>query len=108
MLTEYRGYVIDGRDDFKIQEVGDSLTLFMFNPKYFEVGKERLVAFENAMLRETNGSFTLITTELIRGIIVLIINPTVAHLYTKERIIDAFTKFIFDCRIVDDDDEPLN
>ena len=108
MLTEYRGYVIDGRDDFKIQEVGDNLTLFMFNPKYFEVDGERLEAFENAMLRETNGSFTLITTELIRGIITLIINPTVAHLYTKERVVDAFTKFIFDCRIDDDENELLD
>ena len=108
MLTEYKGYVIDGRDEFKIQEVGDNLTLFMFNPKYFEVDEERLEVFENAMLRETNGSFTLVTTELIRGIIALIINPTVAHLYAKEWIIDALTKFIFDCRIDDDDDEPLN
>ena len=108
MLTEYRGYVIDGRDDFKIQEVSDSLTLFMFNPKYFKIDKERLEAFENEMLRETNGSFTLITTELVRGIITLIINPTVAHFYTKERVIDAFTSFIFDHRIDDDNDELFN
>ena len=102
MITEYKGYIIEGRDDFKIQEVSDSLILFMFNPKYFEITKEELESFVRATLRETNAAFTLTTSELLRGIISLIINPTTAHYYTKELVVDAITKFIFDHRNDDD------
>ena len=107
MVVEYKGYKIEGRDDFEIQEVSDSLMLFMFNPKYFDITKEQLEDFERKVLRETNAAFTLVTTELIRGIITLIINPTVAHYYTKELVIDAIITFIFDHR-TDDDYEPFN
>lgn len=101
MVTEYKGYTIEGRDDFSIQEVSESLTLFLFNPKVFKVDEKQADNLEAELLRETNEAITLGLSELPKGVITLIINPTIARYYTSEFVKDSITKFIFDCRVDD-------
>ena len=102
MITEYRGYVIKNREDFKIQEIGESLTLFLFDPSIFEIDDEMMREFAASLSCETNAAFTILVSEMSKGIISLVINPTVEHYYTNEHIRDAITKFIFDHHIDDD------
>ena len=101
MLTEYKGYVIENRDDFKIQEIGESLILFLFDPSIFEIDEQKMREFEASLSCETNAAFTLLASEMSKGIISLVINPTVEHYYTNEHIKDAITRFIFDHHIDD-------
>ena len=102
MITEYKGYTITNRDDFKVQEFGESLTLFLFDPALFEIDSQEMREFGAALLNETNAAFTLLGTEIEKGIITLIVNPTVEHFYTNEFLKDAIIRFIFDHRTDDD------
>lgn len=104
MVTEYNGYTIEGRDDFKIQEVSESMTLFLFNPRLFKIDEKDARKFEATLPHETNEAITLGLSELPKGVITLIINPTVAHLLTSELVKDSVIKFIFDHRIENDDE----
>lgn len=102
MITEYRGYVIANRDDFRVQEFGETLTIFLFDPILFGISEQEMGEFEIALSSETNAAFTLLSAEVSKGIITLIINPTVEHYYTNEFIKDAIIRFIFDHRADDD------
>ena len=102
MVSEYKGYVIAGRDDFKAQEITEDITLFLFDPVLFKITDEETDEFEAALSCETNAAFTLLLTEASKGIMTLIINSTVEHYYTDEFLKDAVIRFIFDHRLYDD------
>jgi hypothetical protein len=102
MITEYKGYTLTDRDDFKVQEFGESLTLFLFDPALFEIDSQEMREFGAALSDETNAAFTLLGTEIEKGIITLIINSTVEHFYTNEFLKDSIIRFIFDHRSDDD------
>ena len=106
MITEYKGYTLTNRDDFKVQEFGESLTLFLFDPALFEIDSQEMREFEMELSCETNAAFTLLVAEMSKGILTLITNSTVEHFYTNEFLKDAIIRFIFDHRR-DDDLEPI-
>ncbi len=103
-MKEYKGFMIEGRDDFTIQEVGENMTLFFFNPEYFEVEQDETKEFAKTLQCETNAAVTLNLSELYWGVITLVINPTILHYHTSEMIKESITRFLFDHRVVDDDD----
>lgn len=104
MITEYKGFSLTDRDDFRIQEI-ESLTFFLFDPCLFEVDEQDVCELEARLAYETNAAFVLATDEVAKGIITLIINPVVEHRYSNDFIKDTIIKYLFDHRL-DDDDEP--
>ena len=104
MMKEYKGYLLEGRDDFVIEEVSKSMTLFLFNPEYFEVEEDDAKELRRLLQIETNAAVSMILSEIYRGVIILVINPTILHYHTSDMIKDAITTFLFDHRTHDDDE----
>jgi hypothetical protein len=100
MITEYKGFFLKDRDDFRIQEISENVTIFLFDPCVFRVDKEDFCKLEANLAYETNATFSLIADEAMKGIIILILNPTVEHRYNNEDIKDAIIKYLFDHHIV--------
>ena len=104
MMKEYKGCLLEGRDDFVIEEVSKSMTLFLFNPKYFEVVKDDAEELEKLLRIETNAAVSMNLSGIYWGVIILVINPTLLHFRTSDMIKDAITRFLFDHRTHDDDE----
>ena len=100
MITEYKGFSLTDRNDFKVQEIGENVTIFLFDPYIFSVKMRDIGRLEANLAYETNATFSLIADEAMKGIIILILNPTVEHRYNNEDIKDAIIKYLFDHHIV--------
>ncbi len=103
MIQEYRGFIIDGRKDFKIKEIDERYTLFQFDPAFFPITEEQAQAFQDSLPSNIRAVVTIDTSEAPMGIITMRIHSGIVHYYASELIKDRITVFIFDCRIQNTD-----
>ena len=98
MIQEYRGYIIDGRKDFKIEEINERYTLFEFDPAFFTITEEQANEFQESLPCNIRAVVTVDVSEAPMGIITLRIRSGIVHYYAAELIKDRITMFIFDHR----------
>lgn len=99
MIQEYRGYIIDGRKDFKIEEIDENYTLFEFDPELFIITAQQTKAFKDSLPPSVGAAATIDVSEAPLGIITMRIHSETAHYYAAELIKERIIMFVFDCRI---------
>ena len=103
MIQEYRGYTIDGRKDFRIEEVDEGYTLFQFDPELFRITAQQAYEFMKSLPDSLCTVVTIDVSEAPMGVITMRIHSGVVHYYASELIKDRIIMFIFDCRIKNGD-----
>ena len=102
MVKEYKSCLLEGRQDFVVKELGEDFLLFMFDPNCFDLCGEDVTELESFLMRETNSAIGLSLSQVSAGVIIAFVNPMATKFFTKERLKDYLTKFIFDHRIEED------
>ena len=100
MIKEYKEYKLEGRSDFRVEEVSENLTIFLFNQKYFRVCKREMEGFVSLLQESTNGAVVADFTKYHHGVLTMLLNPTLTH-FTSDSMKNAIIKFFFDHRIKD-------